>query len=327
VSHLALLYWRMLRYRVAVMIVMFMLLGAARADGLVGSAWGLVWAALALASSYVAATTINDVADREIDLVNHPRDSGRPLVSGDASERELLALHRVSSLLALAAAVPLGWLGVGIVGVSLTIGRAYSAPPILLSHRTYLAPIVLGIAYVLVPYGLGLAAVGTRPSRADAGFAAALFALFVARIVLKDFRDRAGDSRYGRPTLLLRFGKTATCSVSLLALVAGDALLVMSVAGSVGAALLVQLFAAAVGAMLYRLWRSVDLREEQVAIGIGARMGNGLLLAVLGWLVLAARGAAVGEELAFAGTLAAVFGTSFVLLVTHPDEVVLGYKG
>ena len=83
-SHLALLYWRMLRYRVAVMIVMFMLLGAARADGLVGSAWGLVWAALALASSYVAATTINDVADREIDLVNHPRDSGRPLVRSQA---------------------------------------------------------------------------------------------------------------------------------------------------------------------------------------------------------------------------------------------------
>ena len=49
--------------------------------------------------------------------------------------------------------------------------------------------------------------------------------LFVARIVLKDFRDREGDALYGKPTLLLRFGKDATCAVSLAALLAGNCLL------------------------------------------------------------------------------------------------------
>jgi hypothetical protein len=90
---------------------------------------------------------------------------------------------------------------------------------------------------------------------------------------------------------------------------------------------LLELFVLAVGWMLRTLWRSSDARLEQVAIGIGARMGNGLLLAVLGWLVLSARGAAVAEQVAFAAMLAALFGLSFAVLVSRPDEAVIGYKG
>ena len=160
------LYLRMLRYRVAAMVWMFMLLGAAFHGGLGNAVGALVWAALALASSYVAATTLNDVADRDIDRVNHPRDSGRPLVSGEASERDLLLLHALASAVAFAAALPLGVTGVALVAGALAIGHAYSARPLVLSQRTYLAPSALGVAYVLVPYGLGVAAVGSVPSGA-----------------------------------------------------------------------------------------------------------------------------------------------------------------
>ena len=37
----------------------------------------------------------------------------------------------------------------------------------------------------------------------------------VQKIILKDLRDRLGDTRFGKPTLLLRIGKRATCAVSM----------------------------------------------------------------------------------------------------------------
>ncbi|TMK32857.1 MAG: hypothetical protein E6G64_05935 [Actinobacteria bacterium] len=105
------LYVVMLRYRIAAMVAMFMLLGAAR-EGRIELGLRYVWASLALASSYVAATALNDLADEQIDKVNHPRDAGRPLVEGTATRRELLALHVLASMLAVVAALPLGRRGV-----------------------------------------------------------------------------------------------------------------------------------------------------------------------------------------------------------------------
>lgn len=323
-KRLAVLYVRMLRYRVAVMLWMFMLLGAAFHGGLMA---GLVWAALALASSYVAATTLNDVADRELDCVNHPRDAGRPLVTGEATVDELLRLNVVASALALVTSVPLGWKGILLVVCSLAIGRAYSTPPILLSYRTHLAPVILAIAYVAVPYGLGLVAVGASFNKGGVVFCAALMLLFLARINLKDFRDCRGDAMYGRPTLLLRFGKTATCAVSLVALIAGNALLFAAFSPPVAVAFVLETFFLAVAWSLHALWRAPEGRMEQVAIGIGAKMGNGLLVTVLGWLVLTHAGAPAADRLLFVLLLGTTFGFAFAALVRRPEQAIIGYKG
>lgn len=321
------LYGRMLRYRVAAMVWMFMLLGAAFPGGLPDFSLGYVWATVALASSYVAATSVNDIADADIDRVNHPRDSGRPLVTGDARPRDLWVLHAVASILALAAAVALGPRAVGIVALSLAIGIVYSLRPVRLSYRTYLAPLALAVAYVAVPYALGAVATGRALRSGDAVLLAALYVLFVARIVLKDFRDREGDALYGKPTLLLRFGKDATCAVSLVALLAGNCLLVVALRPPPGVTLLLELFVLAVASMLHRLRVSADGRAEQVAIGIGARMGNGLLITVLSWLLLTGQGAPPGTALAFAAAVTALFGLGFAVLVARPEEAVIGYKG
>jgi 4-hydroxybenzoate polyprenyltransferase len=323
-KRLAILYVRMLRYRVAVMLWMFMLLGAAFHGGLT---LALVWAALALASSYVAATALNDVADRDLDRVNHPRDAGRPLVSGTATEMELLFLNKLASTLAVVAALPLGWLGIVLVVCSLAIGRAYSSPPALLSYRTYLAPLVLSIAYVAVPYGLGVSAAGGPALGSDILFCAALMALFLARINLKDFRDARGDAQYGRPTLLLRFGKTATCAVSLVALVVGNVLLFVAVAAPPELALVLETYFVAIAWALHALWRAPEGRAEQIAIGIGAKSGNGLLLTVLAWLVLTAAGAPPLDRLFFTLLLATAFAFAFTTLVRSPERAVIGYKG
>jgi 4-hydroxybenzoate polyprenyltransferase len=322
-TRLAILYVRMLRYRVAVMLWMFMLLGAAFHGG---PTLALVWSALALASSYVAATTLNDVADRDLDRVNHPRDAGRPLVSGEATERELLRLNLLASVLAFLVSVPLGWMGILLVVCSLAIGRAYSAPPLLISYRTYLAPVVLGLAYAAVPYGLGVAAMGGSFGGEDVVLCAALTLLFLARINLKDFRDRRGDALYGRPTLLLRFGKTVTCAVSLAALVVGNVLLFAAVPAPELALLLEPFFLGIIWA-LHELWRAPEGRAEQVAIGIGAKCGNGLLLVLLAWLVLTAAGAGAADRLLFTLLLASAFGFAFAALVRSPERAIIGYKG
>ena len=320
----AVLFARMLRYRVAAMVWMFMLLAAAGADGLTRFTWDYVWATVALASSYVTATAVNDVADEQIDLVNHPRDSGRPLVSGEATPRDLYRLHAAAAALALGAAAAIGPAAAVVIAISLAIAWAYSLPPVRFSYRTYLAPVVLGVAYVGVPFALGILAAGGRGGWM---LAAALFALFVARINLKDLRDRRGDAMYGRPTLLLRFGKDVTCLVSFLALLAGNALLLAALRPPLEIAALLELYVLAIAWMLRALRDAPEGRLEQVAIGLGARMGNGLLIAVLGWLILAARGAPLGDELVLELGLLGAFGLGFVALARRPYEVVLGYKG
>lgn len=321
------LYARMLRYRVAVLIWLFLLLAAAFHGAMPQPGLRLVAAVLALASSYVAATSVNDLADEAIDRVNHPGDRARPLVAGDASRRQLAVVHVVAVVASLGFAALLGWAGTAVVAIGVAVGMAYSVRPIRLSHRTWLAPVVLAVAYVLVPYALGLVVVGAEPGLADAVFAGGLAALFLARIVLKDFRDRDGDRRYGRPTLLLRFGEHAVCAVSAAALLLGAALLVAAVRPAPVVAVSLGLFVAAVASQLYALWRAPDAHLEQVAIGVGAKMGNGLLIAVLGVLLLRAEGAGLRDQALLAWTLTALYGLSFLTLLRRPREALLAYKG
>lgn len=201
---------RMLRYRVAAMIWMFMLLGAASTGGLQGVGVGHLCATVALAASYVAATTVNDLADERIDKVNHPGDLGRPLVIGHASRRDLVVIHAVACAVALVASAMIDWAAVAIIALSLSM---------------------------------------------------------------------------------------------------------------------LQLFVAAIAWMLHRLRLAPANRGEQVAIGLGARMGNGLLLTTLSWLTLEQNGAPDGDRLLFAAIITAVVGIGFLVLARRPDQAVLGYKG
>lgn len=324
---LAALSLEMLRYRVAVMLWMFMLLGAAYHGITRLPPVDLLALSIALAASYVAATTVNDIADAEIDKVNHPRGRGRPLVAGTATPRDLWVLNAVAAAVALGAGAVVGPRGLLVVAVSLVIGYVYSLEPFLLSYRPYTATPVLAVAYVLAPYAHGLALADVLPGRRDALFAGALFALFMARIVLKDFRDLPGDRMFGRRTFLIRHGKPATCLVSVLALAVGTTLLLLALPLSPLLDAVVLLYVAAVAFQLHRLSRTSDPHREQVAIGLAARMGNGLLVTVLAWLLLDAQGAGPQESALLAALLLAVYGGSFLLLARRPDQVLIGYKG
>jgi len=322
----AALFLLMLRWRVAVTLWSFLLIGAA-AQGPLRPSIALLCAAASLSASYVVATTVNDIADRDVDRVNHPRDRGRPLVTGTASERDLWRTNAIAAPIALATAAIAGGPVLVVSAASLVIGYTYSLRPIRLSYRTWLAPTVLSIAYSVVPYALGMLAAGGRVERNDVLLCCALYALFLARINLKDFRDRAGDAAFGKPTLLLAHGKAVTCAVTAVALVAGSATLVVALGGHPGVIAIVSLFAAVILSMLWRLWRSSDLRQEQIAIGLGAKMGNGLLVCTLAWLVLQAAGAPGGMRVLAMAFLALVYGSVFVSLAGRPDDIEIAYKG
>jgi 4-hydroxybenzoate polyprenyltransferase len=326
VRRTAQLFLRMLRWRVAVTLWAFLLIGAA-AQGPVRASVGLLLAAVALSASYVVATTVNDLADRDVDRINHPRDRGRPLATGEATERDLWRTNAVAVPLALVAAAFAGAPTLGLTVASLGIGYAYSLPPIRLSYRTWAAPTILAVAYVLVPYGLGMVAARGSLDRSDILLSGALYALFVARINLKDFRDREGDAAYGKPTLLLARGKATACGVSLCGVVMGSGMLAVGLGGHLGLAVVVCLFAAGILWMLRELWLAADPRAEQIAIGIGAKMGNGLLACALAWLVLGADGATANQRVPFLAFLTLVYGAVFVEMAGRPDDIEIVYKG
>jgi 4-hydroxybenzoate polyprenyltransferase len=319
--------WSLLRYRVAVMIILFMLLGAAWHKGLTSIDPPVILMILALASSYVSATSVNDISDREIDEINHPGDKGRPLVTGEARTADLWVLFGVSSFLAVALGLAAGPGAAGIMLLSVVIGALYSLPPARLSYRTFLAPLTLAVAYVGIPYWAGVVVVGESLRTTDLPLMMALFLLFAGRIILKDFRDREGDAAFGKPTFLLKYGKRTTCLASLCALCTGDALLVASLADNWGLAALLQLYIVSIAIMLYRLYRLDGRKDEQLSIGVGAKMGNGLLVTLLGALILSNQGADWITQFIFGLALTAIYMLNFIDFLRHPERAVVGYKG
>ena len=321
------LYWSLLRYRVAVMIILFMLLGAAWHRGLTSIDAPVLLMILALASSYVSTTSVNDIADREIDRINHPGDKGRPLVTGAARTADLWVLFVVSSVLAVALGLAAGPGAAGIMLLSVSIGALYSLPPAMLSYRTFLAPLTLAVAYVGIPYWAGVVVVGESLLTSDLPLLTALYLLFASRIILKDFRDREGDAAFGKPTFLLKYGKKATCLASLCVLCAGDALLVASLADKWWLAVLLQLYMASIMIMLYRLYLANSRKEEQLSIGVGAKMGNGLLVTLLGALILGNQGADWITQSVFGLALTTIYILNFIDFLRNPERAVIGYKG
>jgi 4-hydroxybenzoate polyprenyltransferase len=321
------LYWNLLRYRVAVMILLFMLLGAAWHRGLTAIDAPVLLMILALASSYVSATSVNDIADREIDEINHPDDKGRPLVSGVARTADLWVLFVVSSVLAVALGLAAGPDAAGIMLLSVVFGALYSLPPSRLSYRTFLAPLTLAVAYVGIPYWAGVVVVGESLRTTDLPLLTSLYLLFAGRIILKDFRDREGDTAFGKPTFLLKYGKKATCLASLCALCAGDALLLASLADRWWLAALLQIYIVSILILLHRLYRVSSHKDEQLSIGVGAKMGNGLLVILLGTLILANQGADWITQFIFGLALTAIYMLNFIDFLRHPESAVIGYKG
>ena len=317
----------MLRYRVAALLLPFFLLAPAFHQQLREFKWQYAAGVLALCCSYVVATCLNDVFDLDVDRINHPQARDRPLVTGAATMRQMMSVALIAAAVALIAGGAVGLFGVALVAVSLLLNVAYSVPPVRLCARALAAPLVLAFAYVALPYGIGLAAAGTSPDLFDVRVVACFAVLFVGRMLLKDFRDRRGDAAFGKRTFLLAYGKRWTLVVTLICIVAGDALLLTVLPASPVLIVAVETYFAGVGFQLYRLWLASEPVAERVAIALGARMGNAVVLTLLGFLLLRESGASESEQALLVCVFALMFWFAFAYLTLKPQEALAAYRG
>lgn len=133
---------------------------------------------------------------------------------------------------------------------------------------------------------------------------------------------------YHKPTFVLRFGKSATCGMSFMSIVIGHVLLVSLMASrSAVIAIILQVYFISGYFMLYTLWRVSTLSQEQTAIGIGAKMGNGLLTNLLAVFILFESGAPLSITALFSGILASIHFVNYISLVSRPHAAIIGYKG
>src|SRR6185369_13225794 len=101
-------FWVLLRYRVAIMLILFLLIGCSFNGKVDEHSIELVVASAALMFSYISATSVNDIADREIDSINHSGKPGRPLITGRASESQMWMIFTTSSVISLVLAAFIG---------------------------------------------------------------------------------------------------------------------------------------------------------------------------------------------------------------------------
>lgn len=146
-------------------------------------------------------------------------------------------------------------------------------------------------------------------------------------MLLKDFRDRRGDAAFGKRTFLLVHAKNATLGAVLACLVVADVLLLTVL--PLNALLIVALesYFAAVALQLHRLWRANAIEGERVAIALGARMGNAVVLTLLGFALLATAGAGPVEQGLFVIVLAAMFWLAFISVSARLQSAVVAYRG
>jgi 4-hydroxybenzoate polyprenyltransferase len=314
----------MTRYRSTLTLVTFMLAGFAWHRPRPGLTTGLLLAAAALAAAYAALTSLNDLADERVDRVNLRGHADRPLVAGTASRRDLLLLAAAAAVVSIAcgalAGPPVGVL----VLLSVVLYAQYSLPPLRVSHRPLLTPFSLALGYSALPYAIGVVVAGDHLGPRDVFLLPALVCLFLARIALKDFRDRRGDALAGKPTFLLRYGKRATCAFSLAALAVGSVLLLLALRDVPLLAAGTLPFIAALAVLQVRLARAGALLDEVILIGLGARIGNGLLLTLLGVVLLRAQHADLTAQAVLYGVTCGAYLSLLVSYLRDPGSFTFG---
>ncbi len=269
---------------------------------------------LILAAWFIHGTVLNDLGDEAIDRVNLSNARGRPLVSGDSTRKELLALGTAAAGIALATAYAVNWRVGVVVSVGVLLNMAYSIRPLRLCDRGVVAPLLLPAGYVALPYLVGVFACQADLTRRDLLLLVGLYVAFIGRIALKDFRDVTGDRMFGKRTFLLRYGRQATCVFSAVCWVAGTMtlLLLFPPWSALIVASTVLLVCALYGLRL--LADDNSAISEQVVIGAIAQAGRGLAVLVLAQLTMVDKGWSDGAMtivlVAVAGTFTSLYAVA-----------------
>jgi 4-hydroxybenzoate polyprenyltransferase len=243
-----------------------------------------------LAGWIIHAAAVNDLSDEAIDEVNLQNARGRPLVSGHASRSELLALGVAAAAVSLGTGFAVDTRVGLVIGGGLLLSVAYSVRPLRWADRGLVAPLLLPLGYVALPFLVGVFACGATLSLREVVLLGGLYVMFIGRIMLKDFRDVVGDEMFGKRTYLVRHGKQATCRISVACWVVGSAvvLLLFPWNSPIVAPSLVLLVCVLLGLRL--LASAADPMTEQVVIGAVAQAGRGMAVLLLAALTMTDKG-------------------------------------
>jgi 4-hydroxybenzoate polyprenyltransferase len=313
----------MIRPPVAAVLLLFAALGLAPA-GRANALHPLFTTILVIVGGwFINATVLNDLADEDIDRINLQNARGRPLVSGDATRRELLAMGLAAGVAALAMAWMVGWRVGIVVTIGLALNVAYSMPPLRLSARGLVALALLPLGYVALPFLVGAYSAGPSLGKNGLALLFGLYVTFIGRIALKDFRDVRGDELFGKRTFLVRRGRRSTCVFSGLCWLVGSAALLAIVPIRSFLFLVFVAYLACVLHGLRSLMRAGGYAAEQVIIGAIAQIGRGMAITLLAHFTMVAEGWSFTQQSLVTAALALMFVGIYREIIAEREAVPL----
>src|SRR3989344_6737110 len=266
--------YKMLRPRTVLMMLLFAAIGDAATKQTSVYDYRLALIPILLGCLFIGATTVNDIADEEIDKINLASDKRRPLAVSSAQKKHLRTLNVIAFVVAMLIAAAIKPILVILVLAAMGLSYIYSMPPIKISHRGFFAPLLLPINYVLLPF---LIVASLHPGGWDRQVGVLLFGLyvsFIGRIILKDFRDVKGDSMYGKRTFLLTYGARKTCQVAGIAWLIGDVLISsLFIRSDLLLVLLLQPFIISIVFTIYRLSLEKSMVRQLILVSLVGRLG------------------------------------------------------
>ena len=266
----------------------------------------------------VYAVSLNDLADVEIDRVNLAGDPSRPLAADTGSSGDVRRVAAGSLLIALALAWSVSTVALAVTAAGLLVTTAYSAPMVALSRRGLVAPLVLPLGMLAVPFAVGVEAAGGGWGSAPAALLAALYVGFVGRLLVKDFRDVRGDALFGKRTFLVRHGRAATCLLSASLWSLGSVALLVVPLPSPALVLCWSVLLLVALALLLALSRPSDPRRDERLVSALAVCGRALVLLLLLHLALVEQAASPRWSAAL------LFVTTVLLVLSAADIAVHG---
>ncbi|MEA5578950.1 homogentisate phytyltransferase [Anabaena sp. UHCC 0451] len=173
---------------------------------------------LACISGNIYIVGLNQLEDVEIDKINKPH---LPIASGEFTQEQGKLIVIIAGVLALVTAWLNGPFLLGMVGISLTIGTAYSLPPIRLKQFPFWAALcIFSVRGTIVNLGLFLHF--SWLLQRSQGIPAAVWVLtgFIlvftfAIAIFKDIPDLEGDKLYNITTFTLQLGQQAVFNLAL----------------------------------------------------------------------------------------------------------------
>ncbi|MBW4612463.1 MAG: homogentisate phytyltransferase [Desmonostoc vinosum HA7617-LM4] len=174
------------------------------------------WIACLCGNVYIVG--LNQLEDIEIDKINKPH---LPLASGEFSRKTGLLIVVITGILALVIAWLCGPFLLGMVAISLTIGTAYSLPPIRLKQFPFWAALcIFSVRGTIVNLGLYFHFSWVLQQSQSIPLVVWILTLFIlvftfAIAIFKDIPDMEGDRLYNISTFTIQLGPQAVFNLAL----------------------------------------------------------------------------------------------------------------